>query len=381
MTLTLSAAEQERLAATARALLSPLDSDSVESWRARVLARLARLLEADGAGFLLPVPDGPPYTLHDMPEAFGREYLAAEPDRAALEAVRGEGDRVWNTRLLGRRLGLSMPDGWFETDAYRSFYGRWDVRDGIGFVAFPPPRPTYEPEEDAEGDVGAAVLTCFNETFGTELFGDRGLAILRLLLPALEAGVAARVRLAGQMRMLEQAFDAAGHGIAVHAPEGRRLYANRAWTKLLEREDDPEPLLRAVEVGVRTVATLTGTGTGGPPEDLGVASREVRTSDARYSVRINLLRDEGLFTGRSAILATLERLTPETPTAEALQERWGLTPQQSRVALLLAQGKSNRAIAGAMGLEPTTTRHYTEKVFLKLGVHSRAEAAAKVLTS
>ena len=381
MTLTLSAAEQARLAATARALLSPLDSASVDSWRARVLARLAGLLEADGAGFLLPVPDGSPYTLHGLPDEFGREYLAADPDRAALEAVRSEGDGVWNTRLLGERLGLAMPDGWFALDSYRSFYARYGIRDGIGFVAFPPSRPTREPAGGADGDVGAAVLTCFKETFGTELFGDRGLAILRLLLPALEAGVAARVRLAGQMLMLERAFDAAGHGIAVHAPDGRRLYANRACTRLLEREEDPERLRRAVEVGVRSVATLTGTGTAAALEDLGVASREVRTAEARYRVRINLLRDEGLFTGGSVILATIERLTPETPTAEALQERWELTPQQSRVALLLAQGESNRAIAGAMGLEPTTTRHYTEKVFRKLGVHSRAEAAAKILTS
>ncbi len=381
MTLTLSAAEQERLAAAARALLSPLDSVSVDRWRARVLDSLAELLEADSAGFLLPVPDGPPYTLHGLPDAFGREYLAADPDGDPREALRSAGGGVWSTRLLGERLGLSMPEGWFESESYRSFYSRYDVRDGIGFVAFPPARPADEPDGDPEGTVAAARLSCFREEFGTEMFGERGLAILRLLLPALEAGVAARVRLAGRARMLGRAFDAAGHGIAVHAPDGRRLYANRAWTRLLEREGDRERLRRAVEVGVRSVATLAGTGAAAAPEDLGVASREVRTSDARYRTRINLLRDDGLFTGGTVILATIERLTPETPTAEALQERWGLTPQQSRVALLLAQGESNRGIAEAMGLEPTTTRHYTEKVFLKLGVHSRAEAAATILTS
>lgn len=379
MTLTLSAAEQDRLAATARALLSPLDSVSVDRWRARVLDRLADLVEADGAGFLLPVPDGPPYTLHELPDAFGREYLAASPDRDALEALRSEGGGVWNTRLLGERLGLSMPEGWFESESYRSFYSRYDLRDGIGFVAFPPPRPAHEPDGDPDGTVEAAQLSCFREEFGTDLFGERGLAILRLLLPALEAGVAARVRLAGQARMLGTAFDAAGYGIAVYAPDGRRLYVNEAFTRLLEREPEHERLRGAIEVGVRSVGTLTGPGTGAPPEGLGDASRQVRTASARYRVRASLLR-EGLFTRGPVILSTLERLTPEPPTWQEIQERWGLTPQQSRVAVLLAEGRSNRAIADAMGLRPTTTRHYTEKVFLKLGVHSRAEAAAKILT-
>lgn len=379
MTLTLSAAEQARLSATARALLSPLDSVSVDRWRARVLDSLAELLEADGAGFLLPVPDGPPYTLHGLPDAFGREYLEASPDRDALEALRSEGGGVWNTRLLGERMGLSMPEGWFETESYRSFYSRYDVRDGIGFVAFPPSRPAHEPGGPPEETVEAARLSCFREEFGTEMFGERGLAILRLLLPALEAGVAARVRWAGQLRMLERAFDTAGHGIAVFAPDGRRLYVNDAFSRMLDREPEGERLRGAIEVAVRSVGTLTASGSEGPTEELGDVSREVVASGARYRVRANLLR-EGLFTRRPAILASLERLTPEPPTPRDLQERWELTPQQSRVAVLLAQGKSNRAIADAMGLQPTTTRHYTEKIFLKLGVHSRAEAAAKILT-
>lgn len=379
MTLTLSAVEQERLAATARALLSPLDTLSIDRWRARVLTHLADLLEADGAGFLLPAPDEPPYTLHELPDAFGREYLTASPDRDSIEALRSEGGGVWNTRLLGERLGLPMPEGWFESESYRSFYSRYDVRDWIGFVAFPPSRPSREQEADSYGTVEPARLSCFREEFGTEMFGERGLTILRLLLPALEAGVAARVRLAGQARMLERAFDAAGYGIAVYAPDGRRLYVNDAFARLLEQEPEDERLRGAIEAGVRSVGTLTDRVTEASPGELSGASREVGTSRARYRARTSLLR-EGLFTRGPVILATIERLTPQPPTWQELHERWDLTPQQSRVAVLLAEGRSNRAIAEAMGLQPTTTRHYTEKVFRKLGVHSRAEAAAKILT-
>jgi DNA-binding CsgD family transcriptional regulator len=61
-----------------------------------------------------------------------------------------------------------------------------------------------------------------------------------------------------------------------------------------------------------------------------------------------------------------------------LQMQFGLTARETEVALLLAQGRSNVAIAKALGISTHTARHHTQRVLGKMKVHSRAEAGAKL---
>jgi DNA-binding NarL/FixJ family response regulator len=61
-----------------------------------------------------------------------------------------------------------------------------------------------------------------------------------------------------------------------------------------------------------------------------------------------------------------------------LQRRYGLTRREVEVARLLAQGKSNSAIAAELDISAHTARHHTQHVLSKLNVHSRAEAGAKL---
>jgi DNA-binding CsgD family transcriptional regulator len=61
-----------------------------------------------------------------------------------------------------------------------------------------------------------------------------------------------------------------------------------------------------------------------------------------------------------------------------LQSHFGLTDRETEVAFLLAQGRSNLAIAKALGISTHTARHHTQRVLGKLKVHSRAEAGAKL---
>jgi DNA-binding NarL/FixJ family response regulator len=63
---------------------------------------------------------------------------------------------------------------------------------------------------------------------------------------------------------------------------------------------------------------------------------------------------------------------------EYLQRRFRLTAREVEVALLLAQGRSNVAIAKTLGISTHTARHHTQRVLGKLKVHSRAEAGAKL---
>jgi DNA-binding CsgD family transcriptional regulator/tetratricopeptide (TPR) repeat protein len=63
------------------------------------------------------------------------------------------------------------------------------------------------------------------------------------------------------------------------------------------------------------------------------------------------------------------------PTAD------GLTGTEQRVAALIAQGRTNREIAAAMFLTENTVQTHLRHIFQKLGVRSRTELAARLLSA
>ncbi len=67
----------------------------------------------------------------------------------------------------------------------------------------------------------------------------------------------------------------------------------------------------------------------------------------------------------------LSLMTPAHPPAEQLR----LTDQQRKVVALVAQGQSNKAIALALGVAPSTIKTHLEQAMRQLGATSRFEAA------
>jgi len=53
-----------------------------------------------------------------------------------------------------------------------------------------------------------------------------------------------------------------------------------------------------------------------------------------------------------------------------------LTPRESEVLHLISAGMSNRAIADALFLSPRTVERHIANIYLKIDVHSKAEATA-----
>ena len=52
-----------------------------------------------------------------------------------------------------------------------------------------------------------------------------------------------------------------------------------------------------------------------------------------------------------------------------------LTPRESEILSLLAEGQSNKAIARNLGISDGTVKLHVKAILRKLGVHSRVEAA------
>lgn len=69
------------------------------------------------------------------------------------------------------------------------------------------------------------------------------------------------------------------------------------------------------------------------------------------------------------------------PSPEALIERFGLTPREAEVALLLAVGESDREIGARLRMSPHTARKHCEHIFAKLKIHTRKALALHLMTS
>lgn len=72
-----------------------------------------------------------------------------------------------------------------------------------------------------------------------------------------------------------------------------------------------------------------------------------------------------------AVDRELKSVLPVTPT----DPLGALSEQERRVLAAVADGKTDKEIASAMGLQPKTVRNYLDRVFEKLGVNSRTQAA------
>ena len=58
----------------------------------------------------------------------------------------------------------------------------------------------------------------------------------------------------------------------------------------------------------------------------------------------------------------------------------GLTETERRVAALVTQGQTNREVAAAMFVTENTVQTHLRHIFQKLGVKSRTELAARLLS-
>jgi DNA-binding CsgD family transcriptional regulator len=107
-----------------------------------------------------------------------------------------------------------------------------------------------------------------------------------------------------------------------------------------------------------------------------VLRRNRKRREARDHLRPAIATFEQLGAGPWEERARSElRATGETARKRDPSTLGDLTPQELQIARLVAGGARNREVAAQLFLSPRTIDYHLRKVFMKLGISSRAELA------
>jgi DNA-binding NarL/FixJ family response regulator len=212
-------------------------------------------------------------------------------------------------------------------------------------------------------------------------------------------GLPGRVTVGIAMNRSRRGFSTRDHTIL----DVLRPHLAQAWRHVHARGRSQE-LLDALEQGLETVggavvvldsAARVGHA-GGPARDLmeayfgdrdripvqltewiatGPGARPLVVDGARGRLVVRLL--DTAVPDRQPVLL-LEELRRLAPTAAALRAL-GLSAREAEIMRLAAMGRENADIADDLGVALGTVRKHFERIYEKLGVHSRAAAIARVL--
>jgi DNA-binding CsgD family transcriptional regulator len=178
--------------------------------------------------------------------------------------------------------------------------------------------------------------------------------------------------------VLYEVLDALSEGLAFYHLDGELRFMNRAMRSLLEASSDADRIREELAAVVQMACGAASAGKS--RESLRVeelAPRELHADRQRLHMRASRIQP-GLFGTGPVLLVNLEVLSPASLLDEELRVRFGLTQQEIRVARLLGEGRSNAEIAKRLYISANTAQNHTRRVLEKLGLHSRAQVAAKL---
>lgn len=207
--------------------------------------------------------------------------------------------------------------------------------------------------------VGFAVNT------GPECFTERDRTVMNALRPHL-AHAYRTIQLSDELSLVRQALQARGwtgaladtHGIVHAVTDDARELEDESGVSLQVGEPLPEPLRAPFEASVRaydaTTPAVLSRSTRLSEEAGGVAGWHVPSPIPPHVVLV-----------QSHVDAGRQRLGDA-----------GLSPRQVHVALELAEGGTNAAIAARLGIAEGTLRKHLERIYRTLGVSDRASAVS-----
>lgn len=182
-----------------------------------------------------------------------------------------------------------------------------------------------------------------------------------LKVPEVLARLATHVHNAQVGRLAREAVDVVGMGIVLVDRQGRVAWRSPQAARWLAEALGPAGSADAVWRDWLSEAVAQGS--------------SARPMPGGGELQAQYLGRAGL---GEAMLAL--RTVAETSTQQRLRDA-ALTPRETEVLAWLAKGKTNRDIADILGMSPRTVNKHLEHIFEKLGVETRAAAAAIVSSS
>ena len=236
-----------------------------------------------------------------------------------------------------------------------------------------------------DGPNGSRIVWAINDPIDTDGWSSPQIEMIQRVLPHLRQYVSVRHALASAGSLgasLDELLATTGSGIVQLDWRGRILAANDRARDLLRTGDglfDKHGLLFARLPADN--ADLQGLLTRALPQfgDQGAAgSMKVRRSGVLQPLVLHVhpvaRRDTHFRTWPVAALVLVVDPASQPRIAPALAAAvLGLTPMESRVAVLLAEGKSLRDIAEATGRKISTIRWHRTQIFRKHGLSRQAE--------
>lgn len=168
-----------------------------------------------------------------------------------------------------------------------------------------------------------------------------------------------------------------GDGIACFTPEAACIWANTAYARACATAPAAERLERDIMQNVRATiaAHLARAAAGDPPSMV----RQVRVAGGRLHLTALVAPSSGPGTRETVVVVlSAARAGRRFGDDAELRRRYKLTVRESQVADLLLEGKTNAEVATMLAISPHTARHHTERVFIKLGLRSRAAVGARL---
>ena len=375
MALSLTAGDATRLEATTRALLSPLAAPDADAWMVEAGERMRDLFGASMFGAAPLTGSGGFRALSPASSFFGRRLEAiteATSDGSLafrdplLEAWfaaygRGASHSTWtsNQRVV-EDLGYRMDESLFVSEACRP----------IGLDDFA--------SLHHHTPAGYAAMLVMGERRGGFRFGDGATDVLRVLSPAFYAGLETVGRFAAHRAALGATLDVLPEPALVLDCDGRERHRNAALGALLAGEPETTAVEHALWQVGRDLRRLAFARRTDAPAPLAPTARTAETARGRYTVRATLLPAGALGPDEAALVTVRADLHPTPPVPAEVSQRTGLTLREAEVALLVADGLTNAAIAERLYVAPGTVKRHVENVLAKLEVPARGGVAARL---
>jgi DNA-binding CsgD family transcriptional regulator len=311
------------------------------AFRAGVLPGLRRLVPCDLVGY------------NEVDTATGQTLVVLDPEDAMFEGIEEVLGRLAHQHpLIARQAAGDMSTRaisdylsvrrFHRLELYDELYQRIGAEDQIAFGL---PGPVV---------IGIAMNR------SRRSFTERDRSLLEMLRPHLAQAhrhALARERAGALLGAMKEGIDAAGAGVMLLDSNGQVHHESSAARELLRR------YFHGASGMPVALAEWVADGPGSAP-------LEVEGERGRLTVR--------LLNGREPSVLLLEerRHGPHVEKLLAL----GLTNREAEVTRLVALGHTNHQIADELVVSRQTVRKHLERIYAKLGVHSRAEAACRALT-